>query len=322
MAKRIAIQLFGHVRTFELAAPHFFNNVVGPHIADEYDVDIFIHTWNEIEHNTKNKRIDGTKKVDISKTDEAKLCRIYNAKAILIESQLPIDEKIISEKLNRNKRSIKGIYNNAYTAYKTGTLRSEYEDKIKAKYDWVIQTRPDVLFLSPFCIDDFFRKHTELNIDLDPQALYFAHNIFNGGAIKSADPHLLAGTDVIYFATPGIMDRATSLFCNFDTNFDENDFWTMEIWWMQFWKKSGLHPIAIDYKFRRDWLVLYEEMIPQLPKILCNHNKKQHGETMDNMYIKLFGFIPLLKIKRKKNGYKVYLFNFIPFIKIKGIEHK
>ncbi|MDR2338109.1 MAG: hypothetical protein LBE20_05630 [Deltaproteobacteria bacterium] len=318
MAKKIAIQLFGHVRTFKDAAPHFAKNVIEANCADGYEVDIFIHTWDEVEHNTTNYRISGTEKLEIPKTDEQELRRIYNPVAILIEPQLLIEEKIIIEKISGSKRSIKGIYNNAYTTFMANQLRCKYEKETGATYDWVIQTRPDILFISPFHIDDFFKKHRELSIELDRDALYFAHNIFNCGAIKLADPRMTPGTDLIYFGTPGTLNRATALFNNFNDNLDVNNFWTMEIWWMEFWKQSGLHPIIADYKFRRDWLVLYKEMLPQLPVILRNHNKeKQQDKVISKIYIKLFNFIPLLKIKRKGNGYKIYLFNFIPFIRTK-----
>lgn len=316
MKKRLAIQLFGHVRTFKDAAPSFFKNVISANHNDGYEIDIFIHTWSEVEHNTVSYRMDGTQDISLAKTDENSLRRIYKPTLLLIEQQRPIDEKIITEKLYGAKRSIKGIYNNAYTTFKVNELRQKYEKEHNIKYDWVIQTRPDVLFMSPFHIDDFFKIYRELKLDINNNALYFAHNIFNGGATKVADQHLIPGTDLIYFSSPEVMNKATSLFCNFDNNFDDKNFWTMEIWWMEFWKKQKLEPIAVDYKFRRDWLVLYKDMLPQLPKIISEHNDCDKNISKKT-YIKLFGFIPLLKIKRRENKDYIYLFNFIPLLKIR-----
>ena len=316
MKKRLAIQLFGHVRTFKDAAPSFFKNIISANHNDDYEIDIFIHTWSEVEHNTINYRIDGTDTTELKKTDKQELLNIYRPVSLLIESQLPINEKVIIEKTTGASRSIKGIYNNSYTTFKVNELRQKYEKEHNVKYDWVIQTRPDILFLSPFKIDDFFQKYNELNIEPGAYALYFAHNIFNGGAIKVADPHLIPGTDLIYFSSPEVMNKATSLFCHFDNNFDDKNFWTMEIWWMEFWKKQKLEPIAVDYKFRRDWLVLYKDMLPQLPKIISEHNDCNKNISKKT-YIKLFGFIPLLKIKHRGNKDYIYLFNFIPLLKIR-----
>ena len=52
----IAIQLFGHLRTFEQASSSFLQNVVEVNKADGHDVDIFIHTWDELDHSTVNYR--------------------------------------------------------------------------------------------------------------------------------------------------------------------------------------------------------------------------------------------------------------------------
>lgn len=53
--KHIAIQLFGHLRTYEKLAPYFIKNVVNENALDGYKIDIFIHTWDELDHNTINK---------------------------------------------------------------------------------------------------------------------------------------------------------------------------------------------------------------------------------------------------------------------------
>ncbi|EAH8792481.1 hypothetical protein EWP86_09760 [Campylobacter jejuni] len=50
MKKRLAIQLYGHVRTFEYTSKNFFKNIVNPNLKDGYKVDIFfIHGMNLIE---------------------------------------------------------------------------------------------------------------------------------------------------------------------------------------------------------------------------------------------------------------------------------
>lgn len=46
---KLAILLFGHMRTFEYSGQFFMKNV-----AEYYDCDIFIHTWDTIDSQTKS----------------------------------------------------------------------------------------------------------------------------------------------------------------------------------------------------------------------------------------------------------------------------
>ena len=51
--KHLAVQLFGHLRTFEKTFNSFYNNVVKPNEDAGYSIDIFIHTWDEFECTTQ-----------------------------------------------------------------------------------------------------------------------------------------------------------------------------------------------------------------------------------------------------------------------------
>lgn len=55
---KIAICFFGHLRTFKRCAPHLKRNLL-----DQYDCDLFMHTWSTLNHQTithhENKNIDG-----------------------------------------------------------------------------------------------------------------------------------------------------------------------------------------------------------------------------------------------------------------------
>ena len=51
MTKKIAVQMFGHLRTFEHTYKSFFENLINPNKEDGYEIDIFIHTWDKLEAN-------------------------------------------------------------------------------------------------------------------------------------------------------------------------------------------------------------------------------------------------------------------------------
>jgi hypothetical protein len=50
MTKRIAIQLFGHLRSFQRTCRSLEKYVILPNKKNGCQVDIFIHTWDELEH--------------------------------------------------------------------------------------------------------------------------------------------------------------------------------------------------------------------------------------------------------------------------------
>ena len=49
MTKRIAIQLFGHLRTFEYTFESFKKHILEPNKNCGYEIDIFAHSWEEVE---------------------------------------------------------------------------------------------------------------------------------------------------------------------------------------------------------------------------------------------------------------------------------
>ena len=72
---KIAVQFFGHLRTFEKCAPS-----IQQHILSKFDCDVFMHTWSDTEHSTQTWHNSKSK---ISKVNEKileKITRAYNPK--------------------------------------------------------------------------------------------------------------------------------------------------------------------------------------------------------------------------------------------------
>lgn len=314
MGKRIAVQLFGHMRTFKHAAQTLFKNAIEPNIADGYTVDIFIHTWDESDHNTISWRNSGNKAV-VSGTQVQDIINTYKPVNINITPQVDVPECIINEKLGYS-RSIRGPVNMSFSLQQSSKLRQ----KAKRKYDWVIVTRPDILFMKPFRIDDFLAPYNIFNMDIPDSTIFYASNPYRAG-VKVSDPHFIAAADCIWFARPKDVDIATSLYDNFNDNIDVNNFYCMEHWFFSWLHKCGLITMPLKYHYNQDWVILYPKDVAVIDQFLFPDGHKYticglclfKTKTVDNkkkFYV--FGRFPILVIKKKPDMWIYRIFGLIP----------
>lgn len=252
--KKIAIQFFGHLRTFEKTNKSFFKNVVLPNVKDGYEVDIFIHTWTEKDHSTisyRNPNGEEYKGSKLSFKDRELVERIYKPKKILYERQLDCEDSTFIEKLYKTKKSYKGVLNTVYTKYKSSFIRRDYEQNSGARYDWVIVTRPDIEFFTPFKIDFILREYHNLGHEMPKNGLFYATKIFARANVD--DLKFIGGSDLIYFGKPENIDKATNLYQHWNdynnckTLYEEGSFFSFEFWFINYWINQGLLPIAINY---------------------------------------------------------------------------
>ncbi|EAH8660000.1 hypothetical protein EWH67_09410, partial [Campylobacter coli] len=54
MKKKLAIQLFGHMRTYEQTYEKFKENIINVNLQDGWEIDLFIHTWNKFNSSSKS----------------------------------------------------------------------------------------------------------------------------------------------------------------------------------------------------------------------------------------------------------------------------
>lgn len=206
MAKRIALQLFGHLRTFELTCLSLFTNVVVPNVKDGYIIDFFIHTWDKMDtgnftwgHVRTEELID----LNVAEDTLKNVYKIYNPKKLLVESQ--------------GADTQKGAMDwQIYTMLSVQKLRQEYEKENNINYDWVIWTRPDILFLSEFRIDSYIKTYEDAHqclginnwelreIDTPYDAMFCGNNIFGRPHLNLIDPRGIPERDIIWFAKPDV----------------------------------------------------------------------------------------------------------------------
>ena len=189
--KRIALCLFGHMRTWDKTWQSLFKYIVEPNEACGFQVDIFIHTWDELEStvhtwHTQNHSLAGIKLTD---ADILKIKQSYKPKVISIE-HLGLE----------NGRTI--------TMKKVQELCSKYEIENNIKYDYYIQTRPDIMFLSALLIETYTVPYMQL-AELKPFPLPERYTFVATSAFQRfpfMDPRYIPENDIVWFSN-SIIDK-------------------------------------------------------------------------------------------------------------------
>jgi hypothetical protein len=264
MPTRIAVQLFGHLRSFRKTYKSFLKHVVEANKVDGYEVDIFIHTWTETDHSdivwhNPTGKARGT---TVKDTLINKIKWYYNSKKILMETQIDVIDYKIPGRWNDVSNSYKRILNVAYTVYKASELRREYAKEYNIKYDYIIVTRPDILFYKPFLINNVLSVYKKHNIDIPSNALFFADRTLN--LLSVDDIHFRIASDILYFGSEKVIDKATNLFKtiqidneNIESMFKNEQYhYNFEYIWFNHWLTEGLTPHRIRYQFGKDFVIL------------------------------------------------------------------
>lgn len=174
----------GHLRTYKQTYESFFKNVLYPNLCDGWEIDIFIHTWDELEksgfawHNSLES-LNG-KKVTTDIIEEVR--SIYKPKEFLIE----------------HLEQDRGMH---LSCAKSQELAQNYAQKHAIAYHYTLVTRPDLYFHTPLRLDAYVRYHQdteELKDTLLPQRhIFTAHNLF--GRMPIHDPRYICEADLLWF---------------------------------------------------------------------------------------------------------------------------
>ncbi|OCG57378.1 hypothetical protein A9G42_08715 [Gilliamella sp. Nev6-6] len=297
--KHIAIQFFGHLRTFEFTFNSFKRNLLDENVLDGYKIDIFIHTWDELDHSTINYRnLNGNALTDKLLTNEyiSLVNKFYQPRKLVIESQLDCQNEVLIEKIGRFPRAKKGCLNNSYSIYMVNRLRKEYQLEKDINYDWIIVTRPDIFFKSPFRIDSILSCYLKFGLAIPENVIFHGFNPFGRGNMVE-DPNFLAGSDLIFFGRPEVIDKSSSLYSEFNENIFPDDFYCMEVWWANFWMKKKISHYPINYKHGPDFDVIKTEILRS--KALYKHSKSKYYKRIAFFFI--LGLFPYCLVKNKIN---------------------
>ncbi|HGG0468091.1 TPA: capsular biosynthesis protein, partial [Campylobacter jejuni] len=164
----------GHARTFKQTYDSFKKNILD--VNKEIDIDIFIHTWDELEHldlrhqYKKDLRIAGK---PLTQEDINFLKNKYKPLKIKIDKQLTFSESQINyiKKKGFNEKSYIANYNISYSISESNRLKNMSQNK----YDLIIMTRLDIMFLKPLKLFEALENSCKNKIDF----LNFSATDFN-----------------------------------------------------------------------------------------------------------------------------------------------
>ncbi|EAK7939861.1 hypothetical protein E7Q14_07580 [Campylobacter coli] len=182
--KRMAIQFFGHLRTYNQTYNSFFKNIVNANKNDGWKIDIFIHTWDRLSSSEgswhqKDNLFDERALTSI---DIENVKKIYNPRVCLFET-LP-----------------EGIHGGALSKKRGNEIREQFQLKNNIQYNYILYTRPDVLFVNPLRLDLFLKEYEKYSfLNLNTKHVFCGNNFFRRMCV--VDPRYLNEGDIIYISS-------------------------------------------------------------------------------------------------------------------------
>lgn len=202
MQKRLAIQFYGYLRSFESCRDSFFENCVKPIEKAGFEVDIFMHTWEEVDGKTLSWSIEKIDKdFETTKSPSVEfLCEFYGAKKVKITPQIENEDtdKFVKCRGGQDYR-YKSILNPYFSIFSVNSLRQQYEQENGVEYDLVAFIRADLFF------------HAE--IDLDWLGPFNENKIFGYYWLGASE---LCKFDCFYIGQPNTINKIAQIYTKLD----------------------------------------------------------------------------------------------------------
>jgi len=212
------------MRSYELTHQSF--NEVLNDLKTEYECDVFVHTWNELEPKTSTWH-EGYLKVKSGDVDRDRILSIYNPVSCLIEEQ---NIRNPSKTIFYNQCE-EGVLYAQYSRYKVNELKKQHEKLHSFRYDVVIVSRPDIIYYRNLL-------HEELQ---NPESLWVSQ-VFLGGA-----------SDILFLSNSENIDKVCKFYNHFhETRKSSNVESTLE----NYLRTLGLERKTSRYCMPRDWKIV------------------------------------------------------------------
>ena len=204
---KIAVQLYGHLRTFEACADNLKSKLL-----DKYQCDVFIHTWDTLDHDspTWHRQYSSTKSVPFKTKLIDRLLQCYEPKEFLIEQQNFLSRKGLFGSTSNNQISLVGIEYMLYSQNQVNEMRIAYERTHFSEYDYVIMLRPDIRLLEDFHLEHYLPEFKVNNFS----SVHLIHQL----ELKKHDSKLVVYpkmADLFFLATPEVMNLIALAYCSF-----------------------------------------------------------------------------------------------------------
>lgn len=244
---KVAILLFGHLRNFRECAPSLRKYIIDP-----YKADVFIHTWDQTDHNTLTRTSTGSSRTDMVPVDDQirkEISKYYSPKAISVEHQLPYEKATIIE-VDGSKFSTAGPHFQFYTLRKANELRKQYEKDNNIKYDCVLVTRPDVMFLSDLDILRVFEQAAKINLNVE-RCRFFA--LSKQPAASNLALNINGTNDLIFFGKPEVIDKYIEANRDIEVEYFKKHLINVVSVYTAKEIENGIMPIPMAYILGVDW---------------------------------------------------------------------
>ncbi len=202
---KVAVQIFGHLRTFDRCAP-----TLKEHLLDRYpDHDVFLHTWDRLESETITHHERYCMPSPVDEATISAIERHYHPKRMTVEHQTPRD--LGELKFSNGKRiAISGIRYMFTSMQRANQLRERYSAETGVRYDIVVVVRPDIALYRSLDLAAFlaYSRPPTLPTDETTRTRYAA---FGPTPLILNDLRGLPATDLLFFARPEVISRVLKL---------------------------------------------------------------------------------------------------------------
>lgn len=241
---KVAVILYGHLRDFEVCADSLHE-----HLFNKYECDVFIHTWDVKDHNSKcwhEQRFEALK-VDEQVIDLVN--KKYHPQGLIVEHQEKYEkEKIITPAYVTTPMSTAIPHYMFYSMNKANELRKVYEKENGVKYDYVFVTRPDIRLKTDFDLSYYLNEIKVLGLNEDACRFYAPFEDTSLGGINIA-----RSNDLLFFAKPEVINKYISVNCNLsDDDFQKYGLTILTILTAKE-IRVGIIPIPLTYSMSTDW---------------------------------------------------------------------
>ncbi len=258
MTKRLAIQFSGHLRTFDKTYKSFYENVILPNKNAGYEIDVFMHTWDELEYTAEqwhNKDFPELRGKKLTKEQVDFVEKNYNPVKWEYTPQIDTGDNTVFPEFTGGCTAYQSMVNVWYTKYRVNELRLEYEKQNNITYDYVINTRADIYYKTPFVIDDILEPYNSLlrNIDTVENKLFFS-GCHRSKPVKTEQ--LLAASDILYFGKPNVINKSASIYSELNKEELNKHFISWEYYLIYTAHKYSIMPVQLKYALNKDWKIL------------------------------------------------------------------
>lgn len=243
---KIAVCFFGHLRSYKKCAPFLRKNFL-----NYYDCDLFMHTWETLDHSTKTwhnlKKIEGS----TNKDDIIKSYGKFNG--IKIEKQNVEDIGVLRIIKNyqgkENTISIFGILSMFHSIVESINLQKKYSIEHNIKYNYILFIRPDIWIKNPLKIHNILDSLSDNQI----QSGFFT--FYNNASSAVSGFEDMSATDLVFFAKPETMTSIVDNLGSIKEKLKPDTIvpYCPEFIFIKLVRESGFIPYCIDFPMIKNW---------------------------------------------------------------------